>query len=118
VNLYLDKVVYDEYLNPKIFAGVSSSGAREAFFGKHVKNCIIYFLIGALYHEAYHCKLVYKEGQNYNRKKREFSTFNASRNMLVKINAPLKSIHRIDLLLSDPNWWNKYPVSNDWVIGG
>lgn len=118
VNQYLDKVVYDEYLNLKVFAGVSSLGAREAFFGKHVKNCIIYFLIGALYQEAYYCKLDYEEGQIYSGKKRKVSTFNAARNMLVKINAPLKSIHQIDLFLSDSNWWSKFPSSNDWVIGG
>ena len=118
VNLYLDKVIYSEDISEKIFALVSTLGAREAFFGKHVKNCIIYFLIGALYQEAYYCKLDYEEGQIYSGKKRKVSTFNAARNMLVKINAPLKSIHQIDLFLSDSNWWSKFPSSNDWVIGG
>lgn len=114
VNLYLDKVIYDESLPKKIFAGVSSDGAQEAFFGKHSKNCDIYWLISALYHEAYHCKFVRNKGL-ITHKKREFYTHIATRNMLVKINAPIKSIHRIDLFLSDSNWWNKYPVVIDWI---
>ena len=112
VNLYLDKVTYDEYMNSKIFAEVSSIGARESFFGKSSKNCDIYRLISSLYHEAYHCKLT-----NSNcliaRRKRGLHIYIATRNMLVKIKAPIKSVHRIDLFLSVPNWWNNYPTIYD-----
>lgn len=112
VNLYLDKVVYDEYLNPKIFAKVSSYGAREAFFGNHVKRRDIYKIIKVLYYEAYRCKFVHDKGL-ITPKKREFYAHISTRNMLVKIKAPIKSVHQIDLFLSDPNWWNKYPIVFD-----